>query len=113
MQLSKLTGAKIILKIFNEEDDSHMEYFSHDLNEFYQQKLSNFSKFMNKHYDFVQRMEDRFTKDSSISIAKDLEQPEGINLMNMFSQAKQNSLTVPEISQSGILLGKRESLVEN
>jgi hypothetical protein len=34
MQLSKLTGAKVILKVYLEEDDSMLEYFSHVENEF-------------------------------------------------------------------------------
>jgi hypothetical protein len=34
IQLSKLTDAKIMLKVYNEEDDSLIEYFSHSEEDF-------------------------------------------------------------------------------
>jgi hypothetical protein len=34
MQLSVLTDAKIVLKIYNPEDKSLIEYFSHSYNDF-------------------------------------------------------------------------------
>lgn len=67
IQLSKLTDAKIVLKVYNDEDLSLIEYFSNSDREFenigtnYGNVLE-YSKFQNKHYDLVSKLEEKVTK---------------------------------------------------
>jgi hypothetical protein len=105
IQLSKLTDAKIMLKVYNKEDDSLIEYFSHSEADFYNinqtsAKISEYSKFFNKHYKLVARLEEKVTRHghpSNLLDGEDLDfgadlkaQIEGINMMQLFSLAKQN-----------------------
>lgn len=67
IQLSKLTGAKVQLKIFNDADKSFIEYFSHSEEDFdYLSKRSvnveEYSKFFNRHYELVAQIEQSVTK---------------------------------------------------
>lgn len=67
MQLSKLTDAKVVLKVYHHEDESLIEYYSHSETDFdnLSKKCSNvyeYSKFFNKHYNIVARLEEKVTK---------------------------------------------------
>ena len=65
IQLSKLTNAKIMLKVYHEEDGSLVEYFSHDEHMFDKLSASDaveYSKFTNRHYDLLSRVEERVNK---------------------------------------------------
>ena len=56
IQLSKLTNARVMLKVYHEEDGSLIEYYSdskHDLDAFNQSNVAEYSKFTNKHYDLL------------------------------------------------------------
>jgi len=58
IQLSKLTDAKIMLKIYHNEDESLIEYHSTDETEFNNLSkksrcVQEYSKFFNKHYNIV------------------------------------------------------------
>ena len=64
MQLSRLTGAKVSLKIYWHEDESFIEYFGHtetDLNHITQHSpfVDEYALFLNQHYDFVEQVDDR------------------------------------------------------
>ena len=66
MQLSKLTDAKVELKIYQDEEESFLEYYSHSEVEFLKpMKIIETSKFFNQHYDLVSSMEDKVSKNSS------------------------------------------------
>jgi hypothetical protein len=108
IQLSKLTDAKIMLKVYNQEDDSLIEYFSHSEEDFIgihqnSQSIVEYSKFFNKHYNLVARLEEKVTRHGHPSnllegedfeFGNDLEaQIEGINMMQLFSLAKRNPVT--------------------
>lgn len=95
IQLSKLTDAKVMLKVYHNEDESLIEYFSHDISDFEGIKKDSpqvfeYSKFFNKHYNLVARLEEKVTRhghpsnnmDEDINFKKDLEQQiEGINMI--------------------------------
>ena len=58
MELSLLTGAAITMKIYNEEDDSLIEYYSRNNNEFEtiiknKAQIFDCSTFYNKHYYLI------------------------------------------------------------
>ena len=58
MELSLLTGASVMIKIYNEEDDSLIEYYSNNDTDFdmivaNKAQISDCSKFYNKHYNLV------------------------------------------------------------
>jgi len=58
IELSMLTGAKIMLKIYDEEDDSLIEYFSQNDNDFdiimeNKAHITDCSKFYNNHYNLI------------------------------------------------------------
>ena len=107
IQLSKLTDAKIVLKVYNKEDDSLIEYFSHSESDFDNIQKSSlnileYSKFFNKHYKLVARLEEKVTRHGhpsnllegeDLDFGTDLEtQIEGINMIQLFSLAKRNSV---------------------
>ena len=67
IQLSKLTDANIQLKVYNKEDDSLIEYFSHSETDFHNldkssENIYEYSKFFNKHYNLVARLEEKVTR---------------------------------------------------
>lgn len=107
IQLSKLTDAKVELKVYHHEDDSLIEYFSHKEDDFKNicknsQNVFEFSKFFNRHYNLVARLEEKVTKhghpnilvkDHDPNLVADIEeQVEGINMIQLFSLAKRNPL---------------------
>ena len=58
IQLSKLTDAIVMLKVYHKEDDSLIEYYSHTEDDFNNitktsGKIQEYSKFFNKHYSLV------------------------------------------------------------
>ena len=80
--------------MYNKEDNSLIEYFSNDPNELQNiaktsEKVSQYSKFSNLHYELVSKVEEKVTKhghpncnleDGEFNFMKDLEeQIEGIN----------------------------------
>ena len=96
IQLSKLTDAKIILKVYHSEDESLIEYHSHDETDFdglrkTSKNVQEYSKFFNRHYNLVAQLEEKVTKhghpnmvlnEHDLTDDLDLEnQIEGINLM--------------------------------
>lgn len=67
IQLSKLTDAVVMLKVYHKEDDSLIEYYSHAEDDFAhisktQGKIQEYSKFFNKHYNLVAQLEEKVTK---------------------------------------------------
>ena len=67
IQLSKLTGAQVQLKVYNEMDQSFVEYFSQNENDFdmlskNSEMVKEYSKFFNRHYELVAQIEERVTK---------------------------------------------------
>ena len=67
IQLSTLTDCQIVLKVFNREDNSFIEYYSNDAKELEgiaktSPNVHQYSKFSNAHYDLVSRVEERVTK---------------------------------------------------
>jgi hypothetical protein len=67
IQLSKLTDAKVIMKVYNPEDQSLIEYFSFgadDFEEIYKNSpmVSQYCKFNNSHYELVNNIEEQVTK---------------------------------------------------
>lgn len=88
MQLSKLTGAKIELKIYLDEEHTFMEYYSQSEKDFQRDlKITESSKFFNHHYDLVARLEAKVNNDPGQGFNLD-EQVEGIDVQQMFSLAK-------------------------
>ena len=64
MQLSKLTGASVELKIHWQEDDSLIEYFSNSQDDFKDLSIESsdiqeYAKFHNSHFEFVAQIDDR------------------------------------------------------
>lgn len=64
MQLSKLTGAVIQLKVYFEGDESFVEYYSQRENELdgYTKNSPNvdeYAKLFNSHYNFIEQIDDR------------------------------------------------------
>ena len=64
MELSRLTGALVQLKVFWHEDKSFVEYYSQEeslLNDFVKEspEVNEFAKFFNQHYEFLVQVEDR------------------------------------------------------
>jgi len=58
IQLSKLTDAVVQLRVYHPEDNSLIEYVSHNDDDFdclskKSPKIKEFAKFYNKHYDLV------------------------------------------------------------
>ena len=96
MQLSKLTDARVELKVYHNEDDSLIEYFSHTEKDFVDltknsSSVFEYSKFFNRHYNLVARLEEKVTKhghpntmlkdhDSDL-VAEIEEEVEGINMI--------------------------------
>ena len=67
IQLSKLTDAKVMLKVYNHEDESLIEYFSMNEGEFEtlhkgSSDVYEYSKFFNKHYNLVAKIEEKVTR---------------------------------------------------
>jgi hypothetical protein len=67
IQLSKLTGAQVQLKVYNDMDQSYIEYFSKNENDFdnlskHSERVKEYSKFYNQHYELVAQIEERVTK---------------------------------------------------
>ena len=67
IQLSKLTGALVELKVYNWRDQSLIEYFSHTEDDFSGiskkcQEVTEYGKFFNRHYDLVSEIDERVTK---------------------------------------------------
>ena len=102
IQLSKLTGCKISMKIWNEEDNSLMEYHSKSANDIADvkstsQEVKEFTRFYNRNYEIVELLEENLTKHGHLNIqnyvingtvtdvSKELE---GFNLQSVFSLAK-------------------------
>ena len=87
IQLSKLTDATVMLKVYNNEDLSLIEYYSQNDNDFdtihrSSEKINQYSKFANVHYDLVSKVEEKVTKhghpnclvdDGDLNFVKDLE----------------------------------------
>lgn len=74
MQLSKLTGAQVELKVFWGEDRSCVEYFSQNSTDLsgiskHSSLVDEYAKLSNKHYDFLAQIDDRlgiyYTGDAS------------------------------------------------
>ena len=65
MQLSKLTGAIIEFKVFLQEDNSFVEYYSHGEDYAFQHinpkspVVDEHARFSNKHYDFVTQIDEK------------------------------------------------------
>ena len=105
IQLSKLTDAKISLKVYNDEDMSLIEYFSNSANEFdhispHNGSVHEYSRFQNKHYDLVSRLEEKVTKhghpqglldDLQANMSQELREIDGINIIQLFSLAKRSA----------------------
>jgi hypothetical protein len=86
-----------MLKVYHNEDESLIEYFSHDEKDFESlsknsKEVFEYSKFFNKHYNLVARLEEKVTRhghthpsnmmDEDMNFKKDLEQQiEGINMI--------------------------------
>lgn len=70
MQLSKLSGALVQLKIYNPKDQSLIEYHSsnaeHDFNFNHlsreAREVSDYARFDNSHYDIINEIDERVTK---------------------------------------------------
>jgi hypothetical protein len=105
IQLSKLTEAKVMLKVYHEEDDSLIEYYSHTEQDFdHLNKQSSdvqlYSKFFNKHYKLVARLDEKVTRhghptnmldENDLEFGNDFEgELDGINMIQLFSLAKRN-----------------------
>ena len=94
IQLSKLTGAKVQLKVYYAKDKSLIEYYSHSEDDFANHHkrsscVNEYSKFFDHHYDIVQKI-DEGALDFINNLSIDLENHiEGINLKSMFSLAKE------------------------
>ena len=62
LQLTKLSGAQVQLKIYNPEDKSFVEFHSHSDDAFDQiikecDRVSEYAKFLSSHYDLVKHIE--------------------------------------------------------
>ena len=73
IQLSKLTNAIVQLKVYQPEDQSLIEYYSHSESDFddinkSSKKVYEFSKFFNKHYNLVANLEEKVTKHGHLNI---------------------------------------------
>ena len=103
IQLSTLTDCQIVLKVFNREDNSFIEYYSNDAKELEgivkkSPNVNQYSKFSNSHYELVSRVEEKVTKHGhpncsaeaeDLNFMMDLEQQiEGVNTMQLFSLTK-------------------------
>ena len=110
IQLSKLTNAIVQLKVYQPEDQSLIEYYSHSEKDFANvQKNSEhvyeYSKFFNKHYNLVANLEEKVTKHGHLNLLLeeqesnfgiDIEnQLEGINMLQLFSLAKRTTQIRP------------------
>jgi hypothetical protein len=147
IQLSKLTNAVVQLKVYQEEDQSLIEYYSKSEKDFDEinkasEKVYEFSRFTNKHYNLVANLEEKVTKHGHLNILLEEHEAElgnepddhleGINMLQLFSLAKrttpikpvcQKSEAAANMSQgqekestnenSGNLSSKRQKIEEN
>lgn len=72
MQLSKLTNAKISLKVYNYEDSSLVEYYSgncHELDKINRNSklIDEYAIFTNDHYDMLEIVEEQITKHGNLN----------------------------------------------
>ena len=102
IQLSKLTGAKIVLKVYNQEDNSLIEYYSQSENEFdeinsHNGSIQEFSRFYDKNFDLITRLEENMTKhgqpigfleDKKSNLSQELRELVGFNIVQLFTLAK-------------------------
>lgn len=110
IQLSKLTNAIVQLKVYQEEDQSLIEYYSKNEKDFENisktsEKVYEFSKFTNKHYDLVANLEEKVTKHGHLNILLEEHEAEmgddpedhleGINMLQLFSLAKRTTPMKP------------------
>ena len=92
-----------MLKVYNPEDKSFIEYYSHDISEFdhierKSAEVCQYSKFFNSHYELVNKIEETVTKhghpnslleNGDLNFIEDLEkQIDGINSIQLFSLTK-------------------------
>ena len=73
IQLSKLTNAVVELKVYQEEDQSLIEYYStseHDFDKISKtsEQVYEFSRFYNKHYNLVANLEEKVAKHGQLNI---------------------------------------------
>ena len=114
IQLSKLTNAVVELKVYQEEDQSLIEYYSKSENDFKainktSEKVYEFSRFTNRHYDLVANLEEKVTKHGHLNILLEEQEAEngvdyedhleGINMLQLFSLAKRTTPNKP-VSQT-------------
>lgn len=67
IELSKLTGAYVQVKVFYDQDNSLIEYFSHSEDNFAGiqrncSEVTEYAKFFNEHYELVSQIEQKVTK---------------------------------------------------
>jgi hypothetical protein len=71
IQLSKLTNARVMLKVYHEEDGSLIEYYSdgtsQDFDALNSSNVDEYSKFTNKHYDLLAQVEEKINKNGFTS----------------------------------------------
>ena len=101
IQISKLTDAIVELKIYHEEDQSLVEYFSTKETEetgMRTRTVDEFSKFYNNHYNLVARLEERVATHGlqSANILSEVElkmaKTENVNISQLFSLAKKSNI---------------------
>jgi hypothetical protein len=93
----------IELKVYQDEDQSLIEYFStkeDGMKTYCAENVHEYSKFFNKHYNLVARLEERVTKHGHPNMFMDEEdlklgykledQVESVNMIQLFSLAKRN-----------------------
>lgn len=102
LQLSKLTNCTIEMKVYNQEDNSLVEYYSESVDGLDEMKpetkyVTEFSRFYNRNYEIVANLEEKLTKNSGLNqnqtedkkILSEVEQNlEGYNMLSLFSLAK-------------------------
>ena len=102
IQLSKLSGCEIEIKVYNEEDQSLLHYLSekdHDLQARapYSSDVTQYMKFLNANEDIVNKLENKITSHLSSekeqgSFLHQIEtQLEGYNILQFFSFQKASS----------------------
>jgi hypothetical protein len=90
------------MKVYNQEDNSLVEYFSESVDGLDEMKpetkyVTEFSRFYNRNYEIVANLEEKLTKNSGLNqnqtedkkILSEVEQNlEGYNMLSLFSLAK-------------------------
>ena len=123
IQISNLTGTLVQLKIYNENDNSLVEFYSNSEHDFDgiskdSANIKQYAKFLSSHEDLIIKIHEHVTKHGTAigtslvsdkfhqQISRELENK---NLLQLFNFSNKNAYKKLEKEKAAALLGKRSS----